>query len=390
MAAPIGSARQMSKQRRNNPAQLSLFETALSGPPPASPIETPSGNDRADALQPAPLAHDLAAVSAALPVAVRLGTSSWSFPGWAGIVYRDRANEKDLAREGLRAYAQHPLLRAVGIDKAYYAPVAEAEFRRLAEQTPPGFRFLVKAFDGVVTPVVRSFSSKRQSAQPSPPKPAEPNPRFLDSAYSIDTIVEPYVRGLGERAGVLVFQFSPLSLRPLGGVGGFLDRLAAFLSALPRGPAYAVEIRNRELLTPQYRDMLAAVGCGHCYNIHPSMPSIATQADLIPIEPNTTTNQTDIPSNVRPIAVRWMLHAGERYESAREKYAPFDKLVAEDADSRRAIAELARIASRTSREIVVIVNNKAEGSAPLSCFRLAREIIGEELDRDLRDSARGQ
>jgi uncharacterized protein YecE (DUF72 family) len=28
-----------------------------------------------------------------------------------------------LARTGLRAYAQHPLLRSVGIDRTYYAPI---------------------------------------------------------------------------------------------------------------------------------------------------------------------------------------------------------------------------------------------------------------------------
>ncbi len=370
----------MSKQRRKDPAQLSLFDLA---PNSAQSSPRPEGDQSATPetlVQPAPLAHDLAAVSAALPPTVHLGTSSWSFPGWAGIVYADPASEKDLAREGLRAYAQHPLLRAVGIDKAYYAPVSEAEFRRLAGQTPPGFRFLVKAFDGVVSPTVRNFSSKRQS----PPKPAEPNPRFLETQFAIDTVVEPYVRGLGERAGVLVFQFSPLSLRQLGGVGGFLDRLAAFLSALPRGPAYAVEIRNRELFTPPYRDMLAAVGCGHCYNVHPSMPSIAKQAELIPIERNAPTNKTDTPSSPRPIAVRWMLHAGERYESAREKYVPFNQLVDEDSDSRTAVADLARIAAGQERQIIVIVNNKAEGSAPLSCFRLAREIIGDQRDRDLQ------
>ncbi|MDX2199240.1 MAG: DUF72 domain-containing protein [Phycisphaerae bacterium] len=354
-----------------------LFDNSPNNVPVPASEGAPRSVDDPIAVRPAPLAHDLAAVSAALPPTVHLGTSSWSFPGWAGIVYADAASEKDLAREGLRAYAKHPLLRAVGIDKAYYAPVSEAEFRRLAEQTPPSFRFLVKAFDGVVSPTIRNFSSKRQS----PPKPAEPNPRFLDTAYSIDTVVEPYVRSLGERAGVLVFQFSPLSLRALGGVGGFLDRLAAFLSALPRGPAYVVEIRNRELFTTQYRDMLAAVGCGHCYNVHPSMPSIVKQAELIPIERRTPTSNTDIPSSAGPIAVRWMLHAGERYESAREKYAPFDQLVDEDPHSRAAIADLAKIAAGQERQIIVIVNNKAEGSAPLSCVKLAREIVGDQRDR---------
>ena len=39
-----------------------------------------------------------------LPTSVHLGTSSWSFPGWQGIVYGDAYSESALARVGLAAY----------------------------------------------------------------------------------------------------------------------------------------------------------------------------------------------------------------------------------------------------------------------------------------------
>lgn len=59
-------------------------------------------------------------VAAALPAAIRLGTSSWSFPGWTGLVYAPSARtgrphaEATLAKAGLPAYAAHPLLRTEG------------------------------------------------------------------------------------------------------------------------------------------------------------------------------------------------------------------------------------------------------------------------------------
>ncbi|MEZ6184635.1 MAG: DUF72 domain-containing protein, partial [Planctomycetota bacterium] len=68
-------------------------------------------------LGPASVAPELRALAARLPPTVHLGTSSWSFPGWRGVVYDREANQRELAREGLRAYAQHPLLRAVGVDR---------------------------------------------------------------------------------------------------------------------------------------------------------------------------------------------------------------------------------------------------------------------------------
>ena len=81
---------------------------------------------------PAPVSGEWAAVADALPGTVRLGTSSWSFPGWTGSVYDREATATHLARNGLAAYAVNPLLRAVGIDRTYYAPItaeAFAEYR---------------------------------------------------------------------------------------------------------------------------------------------------------------------------------------------------------------------------------------------------------------------
>ena len=55
-------------------------------------------------------------LSKRLPPLVRFGTSSWSFPGWAGLVFPSRQSEASLARDGLRHYVRHPLFRTVGID----------------------------------------------------------------------------------------------------------------------------------------------------------------------------------------------------------------------------------------------------------------------------------
>jgi hypothetical protein len=82
------------------------------------------------------LDEELFALARRLPPAVYLGTSSWSFPGWQGIVYSKPYSEAQLARHGLEAYAQHPLLRMVGLDRGYYQPIAQSEFGRYASQVP--------------------------------------------------------------------------------------------------------------------------------------------------------------------------------------------------------------------------------------------------------------
>ena len=70
-----------------------------------------------------------------------------------------------------------------------------------------------------------------------------------------------------------------------------------------------------------------------------------------------------------------MLHSGLSYEQAKENYQPFDKLVDPDPASRRDIATLATKALEFDVPMTVVVNNKAEGSAPLSILALAKEIV---------------
>jgi hypothetical protein len=62
---------------------------------------------------PAPQPAEIVELGRRLPADVRLGTSSWSFPGWGNLVWDRDATPGALAR-GLAAYAAH-LLRTVGL-----------------------------------------------------------------------------------------------------------------------------------------------------------------------------------------------------------------------------------------------------------------------------------
>ena len=305
---------------------------------------------------PAAPAPELAALAARLPRGVRLGTSSWSFPGWAGIVYDRAVSSATLARRGLAAYGRHPLLRTVGLDRTYYAPIAESDFAAYAAAVPADFRFLVKAPEALTT--ARFPDHVRYGEQRG-----APSAMFLDAGWATDAICAPMAGGLREQAGVLLFQFPPQPLGLLGGPARFAERLHGFLDRLPRGLAYAVELRAEALFTPAYRQALAATGAVHAINVHPTMPPPAAQAARLPDGDAVT-------------VVRWMLGHGQRYEEARERYLPFDRLVDEDPTSRAEIAQLCRAAAARGREAYVVINNKAEGSAPLSAIRLAAAIVG--------------
>jgi hypothetical protein len=121
--------------------QLDLFGGAAAPPAPAK------GRAAQGPIGPAEHPPELTTLAAAMPAGLRMGTSSWAFTGWGGLVYDKAYPQNRLSREGLAAYAQHPLLRGVGVDRSYYAPPAAEEFAAYAAVVPAEFRFLVKAHE---------------------------------------------------------------------------------------------------------------------------------------------------------------------------------------------------------------------------------------------------
>ncbi|HEX9942984.1 MAG TPA: DUF72 domain-containing protein [Thermoanaerobaculia bacterium] len=330
--------------RRKQQDQLALFDL---GPEPE-----PKPEGVGAARQP----EEVETLGRELPRGVYLGGSTWSFPGWVGLVYDRPYSQSKLAREGLAAYARHPLLRAVGIDRTHYAPVEAVELAEYRQAVPADFRFLVKAHEACT--IARFPDHARYGASRG-----QENPLFLDPAYAADQVVAPFVDGMGTGAGALLFQFAPQSL---GTPARFAERLQAFLAELPRGPVYAVELRNRELVTAEYGDALAAVGACHCHNVHSRMPDIRAQARLVGAERGPMT------------VIRWLLGPGMTYEEAGRRYAPFNRMAAPDPTNRRAAADLARDALAAGRPFLCTINNNAEGCAPLSVVELAKEVVGKD------------
>jgi len=304
---------------------------------PAAPVDLTPGADH------------LAEAAMKLPPSLRMGTSSWSFPGWHGAVWDREASERTLARHGLRAYARHPLFRTVGVDRGYYSPVPLRTIRDYASQVGDDFRFVWKADRRLVF-----------SGGPG----ADPD-LFLNPAWADQEILGPLQEGLGEGTGLVLFQFPPLPAHALGGPRPFAERLYRFLDALTTGMPAVVEIRTPEFMTPDYAAALHHGGAAHGYLVHPEMPALPDQAQLLP------------PAAGRPTLIRWMLQPGYTYSGAREAWSPFTRLGRPDPIHRGQVATLVRRAAALESTTYVVVNNKAEGSAPLSIEALARALVGE-------------
>jgi len=324
--------------------QLSLFDE---GPAPVTPA--PAVDAALDARRQA-----AAVIAAALPPEIAFGTSSWAFPGWAGLVYPGGLSAARLGRDGLRHYARHPLLRTVGIDRSYYAPIPLDDLRAYADQLPDGFRACIKAPASVTSRVVPAFGTARGG-------PAPPNPDFLSVDRLIDGLLTPLAAGFAAHTGPIVIEFPPGPRDPAFPPARFIDGLDRFLEALPSDFDYAVEIRDKALLTAEYAAVLRRHGVAHTYNYWSAMPMPVAQAAVVG-------------ATAPFVVVRLLLKPGTWYEDQRERFAPFDRLVAPDEPMRAEVVALTARALKRGWKVYVLVNNKAEGSSPLTIEALAERL----------------
>ena len=307
----------------------------------------------------------LAAVAAQLESAFNgrlyLGTSSWSFPGWSGLVWDERGySEAQLVRDGLRAYAQHPLLRSVTLDRFDRAIQRDA-CARLAAQTPEPFRFVVTAPSEITDAVLRSGDRGG---------PLRDNPRFLDARLALDGVVTPAVEGLGHRLGAIVFQLPPLPVNWLRNSRALLERLDALwravVPAMPAGALTALEVCDPRMLTPSLIAQLARHRVAYCIGLHDNMPLLRQQMAVA----HGAGGDGDL-------ICRWSLRQGVRYNQAKAQWAPFNRMQAPDVATRDALAQAIVGTLSAGHRAFVTIDNEAEGSAPLSVIELAGSILRE-------------
>ena len=308
--------------------------------------------------QPAVASPDRAALErlrSNIPDSVRFGTSTWNYPGWHGLVYQEDYGPKGAAAKMLREYAAFPLFGTVGIDSSYYGPPTEAVLRSYAEHLPPGFPCISKVWSQIT---VHTFTKAQD-----PERAGSRNPDFLNPDLFIEEIYQPYQRYFAANTGPFVFEFQTIAKYSGIDANGFANRLDEFFSALPRDAQYAVEVRNDDFLTPMYFAVLREHGVAHVFNSWTRMPPIGHQVDL----PGAITGPF--------ILARALLRPGRTYDEAVDAFAPYDRIREPNLKLRRDLVRLVKTAVQVRLPAYLLVNNRTEGSAPLTIAAVA-ELLG--------------
>lgn len=287
---------------------------------------------------------------------LRVGTCSWKYDSWKGLIYQKDKAYRPL--DYLPDYARR--LDTVEVDQWFWSLFPggiklpdPAVVRAYAASVPESFRFTVKA-PNVLTlthPYAERGAGEARAL-------GMENPHFLDPqllAKFLD-ILSP----LGPKLGPVMFQFKYLNKKKMPSLVEFLDRLQGFFSEAPRGQAYAVETRNPNYLTPVFFDFLKRHDLRFVWLEGYFMPPIS-----------------EIFEKFRPLTAPFSvirLQGPDRQDMEASTGGAWDRILVPRPASLAAAARIVRFNARRKVLTFVNLNNHFEGSAPLSIQRLAETL----------------
>lgn len=245
----------------------------------------------------------------------RLGTQGFAFDDWVGPFYPAGTPKSAY----LEAYAEH--FSTVEIDSTFYGAPRPSVVEGWARRSPEGFTFSAK-FPRLIT-----------------------HDKKLDRAAGDAHAFVATMQSLGEKLGVLTLQFA-YDFTP-----DLHDRLEGFLGSLPRGPRYAVEVRNRGWLKPELGEMLSQ------YNVALVLQDLHYMPKLDWITADFT-------------VIRWL--------GRRKDIEQFDRIRIDRSEVLASWAERVRTFLDDGLDVWGYFNNHFAGHSPASVRQFA-EMLGVEL-----------
>jgi uncharacterized protein YecE (DUF72 family) len=295
---------------------------------------------------------------------VFIGTSSWKYSGWRGMlydesryVYRGKFAESRFERNCLSEYAE--VFKTVCVDAAYYKFPDEASLLGLRAQVPQDFQFALKVTDDIT---IRNFPNHPRFGM----RGGKPNEHFLNADLFASAFLKP-CEAIQPNIGVLMFEFSRFHASDYEHGRDFVADLDHFLGTLPKGWPYAVEMRNKHWLQKDYFDCLARHGVSHVLNSWDAMPPVSEQM----LMPGSDTNPG-------LIAARFLLKPGRKYEEAVKAFQPYDGVKEVNQNAREAGKKLINQGkmSHGTKKTLIYVNNRLEGNALETISAMIENGIG--------------
>ena len=279
---------------------------------------------------------------------LRIGTCSWKFPSWHGLVYS--------APKGinyLQEYAHH--YNTVEIDQWFWSlfgkdgvrlpnPADVEEYRR---SVPDDFRFTIKVPNSIAL---------THFYKPAKTDPLVANPYFLSPSLfqQFLSLLDP----LQDVLGPLMFQFEYLNRQKMKSQSHFQELFEAFIQQLPTSYQYALEIRNPNYLNESYFEFLSRNRLSPVFLQGYWMPPVT---DLYEKWRSLILQQEEV-------VIR--LHGPDRQGIEKKTGKRWNQIVAPKDQELAAIADMVEELLGRGVNVYLNVNNHYEGSAPLTIDRI--------------------
>jgi uncharacterized protein YecE (DUF72 family) len=282
---------------------------------------------------------------------VYVGTSSWKYPGWRGLlydearyIYHGRFAETRFEKYCLAEYAE--VFKTVCVDAAYYKFPDRRYLEGMVSQVPADFLFGFKVTDEIT---IKRFTNLPRFGD----RAGQPNANFLNADLFTSAFLEPCAE-FKANVGLIMFEFSRFYSSDFASGREFVAALDRFLEQIPKGWPYGVEIRNPTFLRPEYLAVLKKHGVAHIFNSWAGMPAVHEQMAL----PGSYTAD-DL------CGARFLLKPGRKYQAAVDLFSPYAEVKDPYPEARAAGAKMIREgASGIGRKkTFVFINNRLEGNA---------------------------
>ncbi len=287
---------------------------------------------------------------------IRIGTCSWKYDSWRGIVYPETGEF-----DPLHEYARH--FDTVEIDQWFWslfetekAALPEpAVARQYAAAVPAHFRFTVKAPNSISL----THHYRKDKAQP-----LRANPHFLSLPLYAEFLerLEPMIG----KVALVMLQFEYLNRQKMAAQSEFLERLEPFLAARPRVVPLAVECRNPNYLNDAYFAFLSRHDVHHVFCQGYYLPPVWKLEEKFAERLTGTTVIRLMGADRKGIEAR----SNDDWSLVRD---PKD-------DELRRIVSMAQRLRKRGKHVYININNHYEGSAPRTAEKVEKSLREEPVD----------
>jgi uncharacterized protein YecE (DUF72 family) len=284
-----------------------------------------------------------------------MGTCSWKFPSWRGLVY-SASTKRGYLSEYARTYS------TVEIDQWFWSLFSVRDVSLPDPGDVSGYRAAVSdsfCFSVKVPNSITLTHAYRKIKN----EPLLPNPYFLSPS-----LLEAFLSRLEpmrDVLGPLILQFGYLNQQMMDGQGDLQKRLGVFLNQAPVGYAYALEIRNPRYLNELFFEFLLTSGVSPVFLQGYWMPPIVS-----------------IYEQWRPLILQQeqvviRLHGPDREGIEAKTGKRWDRIVEPRDEELESVAAMVEDLLDQGVDVYLNVNNHYEGSAPWTIDRL-RALLGLE------------